>query len=98
MMDYKQAFERQREEIMSLREDLMIAKANAEGDYPTAQSWLQRKVARQRRALHRLNRRVVAQRFELRTVNEMGRGLSVEERKAAHAVDDQRELVDLALL
>lgn len=42
-------------------------------------SWLQAKVAAQRDALDALNRRVVRQRFQLRIVNQLGRGLSTEE-------------------
>lgn len=59
--------------------------------------WVQRKVWLQRQALDVLNRRVVSQRFVLRTLNEMGRGLSVEEYRAARqAVQNEqlRERID----
>lgn len=42
-------------------------------------SWLQAKVAAQKEALDRLHSRVVNQRFQLRTLNELGRGLTAEE-------------------
>lgn len=42
-------------------------------------SWLQAKVAAQAQALDLLHNRVVNQRFQLRVLNEMGRGLTVEE-------------------
>ena len=46
-------------------------------------SWLQAKVAAQKAALDRLHSRVVNQRFQLRVLNELGRGLTVEEFLAA---------------
>ena len=49
------------------------------GNIPEAMSWLQMKVDRQKKALDALNRKVVAQRFVLRTQEELGRGLSREE-------------------
>jgi hypothetical protein len=42
-------------------------------------SWLQTKVENQRRALDTLHSAVVRQRFVLRTLEELGRGLSREE-------------------
>lgn len=42
-------------------------------------AWLQAKVAAQRAALDQLHSRVVNQRFQLRTLNELGRGLTREE-------------------
>lgn len=42
-------------------------------------SWLQAKVAAQAQALDRLHSRVVNQRFQLRVLNEMGRGLTRDE-------------------
>lgn len=54
-------------------------------------SWLQAKVAAQGAALDRLHSRVVNQRFQLRTLNEMGRGLTREEFvKARDAVDNEQ--------
>lgn len=46
-------------------------------------SWLQAKVAAQRAALDTLNRTIVRQRFVLRTLEELGRGLSRDEFLAA---------------
>lgn len=62
------------DEIEALRE---IVKGGDFSQWGAAR--LTRKVARQRAALDTLNRRVVSQRFELRTLNELGRGLSREE-------------------
>jgi hypothetical protein len=42
-------------------------------------SWLQAKVAAQQVALNQLHNRVVNQRFQLRVLNELGRGLTREE-------------------
>jgi hypothetical protein len=42
-------------------------------------SWLQAKVAAQATALDRMHNRIVNQRFQLRILNELGRGLSQEE-------------------
>lgn len=54
-------------------------------------SWLQAKVAAQARALDVLHSRVVNQRFQLRTLNELGRGLTREEfLKARDAVENEQ--------
>lgn len=42
-------------------------------------SWLQAKVAAQKAALDALHSSVVRQRFQLRTLNELGRGLTKDE-------------------
>lgn len=56
-------------------------------------SWLQAKVAAQAKALDRLHSRVVNQRFQLRVLNELGRGLSVEEfLKAKAEVENEQTL------
>jgi hypothetical protein len=52
---------------------------------PAATRWLQRKVWRQAAALDALNRRVVTQRFVLRTLDELGRSLTATEYWAARA-------------
>ena len=54
-------------------------------------SWLQAKVASQAAALDRLHSSVVRQRFQLRTLNELGRGLSKDEfLKARDAVQNEQ--------
>jgi uncharacterized coiled-coil protein SlyX len=54
-------------------------------------SWLQSKVAAQAKALDELNHRVVNQRFQLRILNELGRGLTREEFvKARDAIDNEQ--------
>ena len=42
-------------------------------------AWLQAKVAAQTKALDALHSKVVRQRFQLRTLNELGRGLTRDE-------------------
>jgi hypothetical protein len=65
--------------------------AQLDGDLPAATRWLQRKVLRQAAALDQLNRRVVSQRFVLRTLDGLGRSLSKDEYLAARAtIDDAR--------
>jgi hypothetical protein len=53
------------------------------GDLPAATRWLQRKVWRQAAELDVLNRRVVSQRFVLRTLDELGRSLTTDEYRTA---------------
>jgi hypothetical protein len=54
-------------------------------------SWLQAKVAAQSKALDILHSKIVRQRFQLRTLNELGRGLSREEfLKAKAAVENEQ--------
>jgi len=65
--------------IVELGAERDALRAQLEGDLPSATRWLQRKVWRQAAALDALNRRVVAQRFVLRTLDELGRSLSAAE-------------------
>jgi hypothetical protein len=58
-------------------------RAQLEGDLPAATRWLQRKVWRQAAALSGLNRRVVTQRFVLRTLDGLGRSLTAAEYRTA---------------
>ena len=74
-----------RAELIETRAERDALRAQLEGDLPQATRWLQRKVWRQASALDVLNRRVVTQRFVLRTLEELGRGLSVDEYRAARA-------------
>lgn len=69
-------------ELTRLREALTIArleiaglKSEIKGD-SMVDSWLQRKVVAQAKALARLNERVTNQRFTLRSIESLGRGLS----------------------
>jgi hypothetical protein len=59
-------------------------RAQLEGNLPSATRWLQRKVWRQAAALDTLNRRIVTQRFVLRTLDELGRSLTAQEYRTAH--------------
>jgi hypothetical protein len=72
-----------RSQLAELRAERDALRAQLEGDLPTATRWLQRKVWRQAAALDVLNRRIVTQRFVLRTLDELGRSLTAEEYRAA---------------
>jgi hypothetical protein len=80
-----------RVQLVELAAERDALRAQLEGDLPTATRWLQRKVWRQAQALDALNRRVVAQRFVLRTLDGLGRSLTSAEFTAAKAaiVDGQ---------
>jgi hypothetical protein len=69
-------------------------RAQLEGDLPAATRWLQRKVWRQAAVLDALNRRIVSQRFVLRTLDELGRSLTDDEYRAARARIANEQLRD----
>lgn len=68
-----------RAEIASLTQERDALLRQIEGDPSLSLGFYQRKCLRQRLTLDALNRRVVSQRFVLRTLEELGRGLSKEE-------------------
>jgi hypothetical protein len=72
-----------RTQLVELAAERDALQAQLEGDLPSATRWLQRKVWRQAAALDRLNRRIVSQRFVLRTLDGLGRSLSADEYRAA---------------
>jgi ABC-type phosphate transport system auxiliary subunit len=73
-------------EVLAERDAL---RAQLDGDLPAATAWLQAKVWRQRTALDALNRRVTTQRFVLRTMDGLGRSLTLQEyRDARNGIDD----------
>jgi uncharacterized coiled-coil protein SlyX len=74
-----------RSQLVELRAERDALRAQLELDLPAATKWLQRKVWRQAAALDALNRRVVNQRFVLRTLDGLGRSLTVGEFHAAKA-------------
>jgi hypothetical protein len=79
-----------RADLVELEAERDALRAQLEGDLPAATRWLQRKVWRQAAALDALNRRVVSQRFVLRTLEELGRSLTAAEYQSARArVRDQ---------
>ena len=78
-MDWETRSEQLTEQLAAARMEIAQLKAQIAGDVPTAMSWLQRKDNAQRKALARLNQRIVNQRFVLRKINELGRGLTREE-------------------
>lgn len=77
-------------ELRELRVEVDVLRAQLEGDLPRATAWLQWKVWRQRQELDRLNRRILSQRLALRTLEELGRGLSREEYLAARAAQPEQ--------
>jgi len=82
-----------RADLLELVAERDALRAQLEGDLPAATRWLQRKVWRQAAALDALNRRIVSQRFALRTLDELGRSLTAAEYQAARA-----RVLDQALL
>src|SRR5215470_1611430 len=72
-----------RAELVELMAERDALRAQLEGNLPVATRWLQRKVWRQAAALDALNRRVVSQRFVLRTLDQLGRSLTAAEYRAA---------------
>jgi hypothetical protein len=72
-----------RAEMVEVTAERDALRAQLDGDLPAATRWLQRKVWRQAAALDALNRRVVSQRFVLRTLDELGRSLTADEYRAA---------------
>ena len=83
-----------RSELVELAAERDALRAQLEGDLPAATRWLQRKVWRQAAALDALNRRVVSQRFVLRTLDGLGRTLSADEYRAARAAEPDAQLRD----
>src|SRR5438034_2586046 len=86
-----------RAQLVELPAERDALRAQLDGDLPTATRWLQRKVWRQAAALDALNRRVVSQRFVLRTLDGLGRSLSVEEYRSARAAvanEQSRERIE----
>jgi hypothetical protein len=74
-----------RAQLVELTAERDALRAQLDGDLPAATRWLQRKVWRQAAALDTLNRRVISQRFALRTLGELGRSLTAQEYQAARA-------------
>jgi len=83
-----------RAELVELRAERDALRAQLDGDIPAATRWLQRKVLRQAAALDVLNRRIVTQRFVLRTIENLGRSLSTEEYRTARAEITNEQLRD----
>jgi hypothetical protein len=86
-----------RSQLVELAAERDALRAQLDGDLPAATRWLQRKVWRQAAALDALNRRVVTQRFVLRTLDELGRSLSATEYRSARdrvANEQLRDRID----
>ena len=83
-----------RAELVELAAERDALRAQLDGDLPAATRWLQRKVWRQAAALDALNRRVVAQRFVLRTLDGLDRSLTAAEYRAARARVTNAQLRD----
>jgi hypothetical protein len=83
-----------RAQLVELAAERDALAAQLDGDLPAATRWLQRKVWRQAAALDALNRRVVTQRFVLRSLDELGRSLTAAEYRAARAPVANAQLRD----
>ena len=83
-----------RTQLLEAQAERDALRAQLDGNLPEATRWLQRKVWRQAAALDALNRRVVSQRLVLRTLEELGRSLSVDEYRAARAAVPDPQLRD----
>lgn len=66
-------------------EQFIVGEVEA-GNMPQVQARLQSKIERQKAVLNTLNRRVRGQRLHLRRINELGRGLTIEEWNEAKAL------------
>jgi len=87
----QQLMEELRRQILELRQENAALHEAMSTSAPHDLWWWYSKCVRQRDALDILNRRVVSQRFVLRTLGELGRGLTREEYLAAReAVPDER--------
>lgn len=83
-----------RDRLVEVTAERDALRAQLEGDLPKATRWLQRKVWRQAAALDALNRRIVGQRFVLRTLDGLGRSLSADEYRTARAEIQNAQLRD----
>jgi hypothetical protein len=81
-----------RARLLELVAERDALRAQLAGDLPAATRWLQRKVWRQAEALDALHRRVVTQRFVLRTLDQLGRSLTASEYHAARALIGNEQL------
>lgn len=86
-IDHEIEIERLREQVEALR--MTVAQLRAQlGEDPTgATSWLQRKVVAQAKALARRDQRIVNQRFVLRSLERLGRGLTPDELATARLLE-----------
>jgi len=91
MIDAEIEIERLRAKVASLQltvgELRALAVDAANGVDVRDDSWLQRKVRAQARALEVLNARVVNQRFVLRNLDRLGRSLSPDELQSARLLE-----------
>lgn len=79
VVDQREEVAALRQELASVKTDNLALRAQLEGNIPQATAWLQAKVWRQRQVLDRENRTIISQRFVLRTLEALGRGLTREE-------------------
>lgn len=92
--DYREEVTALRAKVLELEGDAVAMRAQLEGDMPKATAWLQTKVWRQRLALNGVNRTIASQRFVLRTLQELGRGLSADEYAIARKAVESEQLRD----
>lgn len=82
------------ETVAELRAERDALLAQLAGDPQFSLWFYQRKAIRQRRALDAMNRKLVSQRFVLRTLEQLGRGLSREEYVTARKAVENEQLRD----
>ena len=80
--------------VEELSSDNAALRAQLEGNIPSATAWLQAKVDRQRKVLDQRNRTAVGQRFVLRTLESLGRGLTRDEYLTARKAEPNTQLRD----
>jgi hypothetical protein len=90
--DYREEVAALRTRVHELTTDNLALRAQLEGDIPAATAWLQAKVDRQRKVLDSGNRTVIGQRFVLRTLESLGRGLTRDEYLTARAAEPNAQL------
>lgn len=91
-MDLELRCEQLAERLTAANLEIAALRARLEDDVPEALSWMQRRCDAQRKALARLNRRVVNQRLVLRTLDQLGRGLSAAEWAACREKHPEQDL------
>lgn len=83
MTDWQEIALQANERATALYAEVQQLRAQLDGEDGLAMSHLQLKTDRQRKALDRLNRKVLTQRFRLRLLASLGRDVTVEEYIAA---------------
>jgi hypothetical protein len=78
-VDYKSMYEDLRTKYWLLQDEVSTLRQFHEGQYTDTYNRMNGKIQRQRSMLNTFQRRLRGQRLHLRVINELGRGLTVEE-------------------